>query len=263
MSMVLKIARYQLRDVLRSRWALVYLLFFVLTTDVLFRFAAHGEQALVSLMNVALLVVPLAGMVLGAVYLYGAREYVELMLAHPIDRRSLFTGLFLGLSLPLVGAFALGVGAPFVLHGGLASVGITGLALLLGTGSILTVTFVALAFAIALATEDRIRGLGTALGVWLVLVVLWDGIILLTIQLLGAYPVEVPVLVLATVNPVDLGRIALLLHMDVSALMGATGAVVERFFGGALGQGLALGALLVWLAVPLMVASRVFQRKNF
>jgi Cu-processing system permease protein len=263
MSTTMKIARYQLRDVMRSRWALVYLLFFGVTTDVLFRFSGHGEQVLVSLMNVALLVVPLAGMVLGAIYLYGAREYVELLLAHPVNRRSLFLGLFLGLALPLSGAFLVGVGVPFIYHGGIAAVGGVGVSLLLGTGVLLTVTFVALAFAIALATEDRIKGLGAALVVWLGMVVLWDGLILLVLGVFGGYPVEIPVLVLSIMNPVDLGRIALLLHMDVSALMGATGAVVERFFGSTMGQGLALGALLAWLAIPLALAGRTFQRKNF
>jgi Cu-processing system permease protein len=114
-----------------------------------------------------------------------------------------------------------------------------------------------------LATEDRIKGLGAALVVWLGMVVLWDGLILLVLGVFGGYPVEIPVLVLSIMNPVDLGRIALLLHMDVSALMGATGAVVERFFGSTMGQGLALGALLAWLAIPLALAGRTFQRKNF
>jgi Cu-processing system permease protein len=40
--------------------------------------------------------------VLGAMYLYSSREYIELLLTQPIERSSLFLGLYGGLALPLV-----------------------------------------------------------------------------------------------------------------------------------------------------------------
>lgn len=259
--MMFKIAQYQLKDVMRSRWPIYYGVFFLLVTDALFRFGGDGPRVILSLMNIVLLVVPMMSIVLGSMFLYSSREYIELILSQPIRRGSLFFGLFGGLSLPLSAAFVIGVAIPFALHGALAS--LPSLLVLLVSGVLLTVIFVALAFSLALITEDRIRGLGLALGAWLCFAVLYNGVVLMLVQALSAYPIERAVIGLALLNPVDLGRILLLLNLDAAALMGYTGAVFSRFFGSAMGQGLTLTALLTWIAVPLAFAHHAFLRKNF
>ena len=40
-----RLLSYELRDVVRSRWALAYTAFFLLVTDAFFRFSGGGEQA--------------------------------------------------------------------------------------------------------------------------------------------------------------------------------------------------------------------------
>jgi Cu-processing system permease protein len=57
-------------------------------------------------------------------------------------------------------------------------------------------------------------------------------------------------------------RILMILQLDVSALMGYTGAFFKDFFGGGLGFAFATGVLLLWVAVPLGLAMRVFRRKD-
>jgi Cu-processing system permease protein len=77
------------------------------------------------------------------------------------------------------------------------------------------------------------------------------------------YPLERPVLALTLLNPIDLGRVLLLLQFDTAALMGYTGAVFERFFGTSGGRMTVLAALAIQAAVPLLLAGRVFRRKDF
>lgn len=256
----LKILRYQVRDVLRSRWVAAYGVFFLLMTDGLFRFGGDGERVVLSLMNVVLLLVPLTAIMLGVMYLYSSREYIELILTQPIRRAELYLGLFGGLAAPLCAAFVLGVGVPFLYHG---AAGMGALPVLLGTGLLLTVTFSALAFAIALAAEDRVRGMGLALLAWMFFAVLYNGAVLLVMQVFADYPLEKLTIVMVTLNPIDLGRVLLLLNLDAAALMGFTGAVFQRFFGGATGQVVSVAALGLWLAVPLLIGHRTFARKNF
>ena len=64
-------------------------------------------------------------------------------------------------------------------------------------------------------------------------------------------------------NPVDLARVLMLLRFDVPALMGYTGAVFERFFGGAGGTLAAISALVLWTVGPLLLGARSFRRKDF
>jgi Cu-processing system permease protein len=53
-----------------------------------------------------------------------------------------------------------------------------------------------------------------------------------------------------------------MLHMDVSALMGYTGATYKDFFGSGIGTICTIGIMLVWIIVPLLLALRSFRKKD-
>jgi len=91
----------------------------------------------------------------------------------------------------------------------------------------------------------------------------YDGLVLIGVALFADYPLERPMLVLTFANPIDLGRVLLLLRLDVAALMGYTGAVFQRFFGGSFGTAAAGLALVVWIAAPVALGARSFARKDF
>jgi Cu-processing system permease protein len=250
----------ELRNVGRSRWLIAYAVVLLGLTDLLFRFGGSGERVLLSLTNVILALVPLVGLVLGAMHVYQSREFIELMLAQPVGRRTLFTVLYAGLALPLAGAYALGVGLPLLWHGQLSGAG--GMTLIL-SGVVLTLVFAALAFVIALRFEERATGLGATIVTWLLLVVVYDGALLFAVVTLDHWPIEIPAMVATLLNPVDLGRVLLLLQFDVGALAGYTGAIFERFMGGATAMTIAIAALGLWILVPLGVGLRRFERRDW
>jgi Cu-processing system permease protein len=263
MSVVAKVLKYQASDAARSRWLLVYALFFFIASEGLLRFVGGDAKAVLSLMNVVLFVIPLVTLVLGTVYLYNAREFTELLLAQPVARGKLFAGLYLGLALPLASAFIGGVGIPFLVRGGGEPSQRGALLALLAMGVVLTCVFTALAFVIAVRAEDRLKGLGLAIGAWLLLALLYDGAVLVIVAMFADYPIEGPLLALTFANPIDLARVLLLLELDVSALMGYTGAVFQHFFSGAFGIAAAGSALLIWIAAPIALGARSFRRKDF
>jgi len=255
--------RYELQDLRRSRWVLGYGLCLLLLTEALLRFGGGGPRAVLSLMNVALGVVPLVAIVFGTMYLYGSRSFIQLLLAQPVGRGELFAGLYAGLALPLAAGFLLAVGLPF-LWGGSGEGALAGpLVMLLGAGTLLTLVFTALAMLVSLTVNDRAKGLGLAILVWLALTALYDAVIVLAATALSDYPLELPLLGLTMLNPIDLARVAMLMRLDTAALMGYTGAVFERFFGSALGVALSVGALMFWWGGPLAAARRRFCRKDF
>jgi Cu-processing system permease protein len=255
--------RYELQDLRRSRWLPGYALCLFLLTEALLRFGGGGPRAVLSLMNVVLGVVPLAGIVFGTMYLYGSRRFIQLLLAQPVARGELFAGLYAGLALPLAGGFLLAVGVPFLWEGSADGALAAPLLMLLGAGTLLTLVFTALAMLVALAVDDRARGLGLAILLWLAATALYDALIVLVAAAFPDSALELPLLGLTVLNPVDLARVSLLLKLDTAALMGYTGAVFERFFGSMLGTTLSLGALVLWWIGPLAVGRRRFCRKDF
>jgi Cu-processing system permease protein len=256
-----KVLRYELQDLRRSRWVFGYALLLLALTDALLRFGGGGPRALVSLLNVVLVLVPLVSVVFGTMYLYAARDFIELLLAQPVRRLELYAGLYAGLALPLAAAFVAGVGVPFVWAKGDEPLGPQ--AMLLAAGVLLTLAFTAIAFLVSLVFEDRTRGFGVALLLWLAATALYDAGLVFVAMTWSDYPLELPLLGLTLLNPVDLGRVLLLLQFDNAALLGYTGAVFERFFGSALGIVVSASALLAWCGVPLWLAGRRFVRKDF
>lgn len=257
------IARHELRNVLRSRWLLAYGLFFFVLTDALLRFGGDDGRALLSIASVVLFVVPLVGLVFGTTYLYDAREFTELLLAQPVSRTRLFLGMFVGLLLPLAAAFLAGVTLPFLWHGVGDVTQLATLAVLGASGIALTSTFVGLAFLIAIRSSDKVRGLGTAIGVWLVLSLLYDGVVLILVAVFSDYPIERGLIGVMLANPVDLARILMLLRFDTGALQGYTGAVFAQFFGGAAGMIVSGTALALWATLPAYLGLRAFRRRDF
>lgn len=256
-----KVLGYGARNLLRSWWVPGYALVFLLLTEALLRFGGGGPRAVASLLNVVLILVPLVSVIMGTMFLSGSREFIVLLLAQPVGRRALFTGLYFGVALPLAAAFLAGVGLPVLARGG-AGLGFAGLALAVA-GVLLTLVFTALAFFAAARFEDRAKALGTALLGWFAATVLYDGLVLLVVATFGDWPLETPMLALTLLNPVDLARVLLLLTFDAAALMGYTGAVFERFFGSGVGVAAALAALALWTALPFLAGLRGFLRKDF
>jgi Cu-processing system permease protein len=263
MTTIIKIFRYELQNVVRSRWVIAYGIFFLIITETLLRLGGSSPRALLSLLNVVVLLIPLVTIVFGTIYWHGAREFTELLLAQPVRRSTLFHGLFAGLVIPLSAAFVFGVTVPLLLHRAISRDTAALLGLMLAAGSALTGVFGALAVLIAGLVSDRLKGLGIALGAWLVLTLGYDAIVLAVTIVFADRPLEGPLLLLSFANPVDLARILLLLRLDVAALMGYTGAVFQQQLGSALGTIGALGGLAAWTLFPGLLALRAFKRNDF
>jgi Cu-processing system permease protein len=260
----LTILKYQWKDLFRGKWIIGYGLIYLLIADSMIRFGSAGPKAMLSISNIMLLLIPLVGIIYGALYLYQSREFTELLLAQPLDRNTLFWGLFGGLAVPLALAFTAGTVLPMIYTGMILTASLKSISLILLLGIVLTVLFTGLGFWLALNFfEDKIKGLGFALVSWLFLAVLYDGLVLLAVFAFGDYPIEKPMLGLALANPIDLARITVLLEFDISALMGYTGAVFNRFFGSMMGISVAVSCLMLWMGIPLWRSRRQFENKDF
>jgi Cu-processing system permease protein len=236
---------------------LAYTLFLFVVSMSLFQMEENSSKAVLSLLNIVLIVVPLVSMVLSTIHWYNSYEFMELMLTQPISRKKVLLSEFTGISSSLVVAFLLGVGLPVVFY----NFNGTGVALIF-VGSLLTAVFTSMAFFASVKSRDKARGIGTALLLWFYFALIYDGLLLLILFTFSDYPLEKLTLALSSLNPIDLGRIYLMLQMDVSALMGYTGATYKDFFGSGTGLIYTLGIMTVWIIVPVLLAVRSFNKKD-
>ena len=248
---------------MRSRWSYVYFAFYLLLGFVLLFLNNDLNKAVITILNIIIVLTPLIATIFGTMYYYDSREFTELLLAQPIRRNSIFLGQYLGVSISLTLSLTLGLGIPFLIYGLFSSPVIFDFALLLVIGGFLNFIFVALSYNIALSNENKIKGFGYAILMWLFLAVIYDGLFLISLIVFTEYPLDKFSLIASVFNPIDLSRILILLKLDISALLGYTGAIFQRFFGTGLGMLVSFAMLCLWIVLPVLRIVFKSKKKDF
>lgn len=252
-----KLTRFILYDIIRNKIIIAYTLFLLIISFSLFRMEENSSRAMLSLLNIILIVLPLVSLVFTTIHFYNSYEFIELMLSQPMSRTRILLSEYGSVCISLLGAFWTGVGIPVLVFEPTA----TGMSLLF-TGSMLTIVFTSIAFFGSVHSRDKARGIGLALLLWFYFSLIYDGLVLLILFTFSDYPTEKLILFLSALNPVDLGRIFIILQMDVSALMGYTGALYKNFFGSVTGLLFTTGIMMLWAILPFWLALRRFNRKD-
>jgi Cu-processing system permease protein len=254
---MLRLVKYILLDIIQNRMVIGYALFLLAVSLGLFSLNDDPVKGLVSLLNIALIVTPLASIVFSTIHFYNSGEFIEVMAAQPVRRSLIIWAEFWSLSLALVTAVGIGMGIPVLIYAPAA----TGLELILATMG-LTVIFVSLAMYVSVRTRDKAKGIGGVLLLWFLFALLYDALVLLLMFMFSDYPFEKAVLALVALNPIDLARVTVLLQLDIAALMGYTGALFREFLGTVNGIVFASCILTIWSVLPVLIAVRLFNRKD-
>lgn len=254
MNQIIKII---LLDILKNKIVLVYTLILSALCWSSFALEDNSAKGLLTVLNIILFTVPLVSVLFATIYLYNSAEFIELLVSQPVKRQKIWLSLFLGLTLSMILAFAVGAGIPLLVFAPDA----TGLMMLL-VGALITMIFISLAFLSSILTRDKAKGIGIAIMVWLFFALLFDGIVLFLLFQLADYPIEQFMVVISALSPIDLARIQILMQLDVSAMMGYTGAIFKDFFGTSAGLVVSFLLLCLWSFVPFFISLRKFKQKD-
>ena len=253
-----KIIKYSLKDLSRSRWSIAYTMFYALLGFSVLFLNSDTDSAITTLMNVVLMLSPLVGTVFGVIYYYNQSEFIQILLSQPIDRRKIILGQYLGLSLSLSSSFTVGLSIPFLVYGMTSS-----LLTLIVLGVLLHLIFSGLAYSISLSTNNKVKGFGLSILLWLLFAVVYDGVVLGMLVFLSDYPLEGITIMLSCINPIDLARTVMMMSLDAAALMGYTGAVFQKFFTSSTGIIVAFATLTLWALMPAGLILTKLKNKDF
>ena len=274
MNTVIIIAGKEILEGLRNRWVLATtLLLAALALSLTFLGSAPtgnvGASALdvvvVSLSSLTIFLLPLIALLISHDAIVGEMERgtMILLLSYPVGRYQIVLGKFCGHVLILAFATVIGYG---VAAGALAISGAAVLAAswyafawMIGTSIMLGAAFVAIGYLISSLARDRGTAAGASVGVWLIMVLVFD------MALLGLLVVDqgrtVSALLLERLlflNPTDIYRLANLTGFNMSQFSGMAGLVGSA---GASTLALLVGMVL-WIAVPLGLATVSFARRE-
>jgi Cu-processing system permease protein len=252
-----RILKYVALDILKNKIVIAYAIMLALLSWSSFTLEDNAAKGVLTLLNIILLTVPLVSVLFATIYVYNSNEFIELLASHPVNRGMIWKALFTGLSLSLSLAFLIGTGLPVLIFAPLKTA-IT----MIVAGVFITIIFVAIAFLSSILSRDKAKGIGIAILLWLYFALLFDGLILFILFQFADYPIEKLAVTLSALSPIDLCRIVILMQLDVSAMMGYTGAVFQKVFGSGWGLIITLLLLTLWMAIPFYISLYKFKRKN-
>ena len=253
---VLIIARKEIHQAVRNRWVLAStLLLAALALSLTFLGSAPtgtvGVRALdvviVSLSSLTIFLIPLIGLLISHDAIVGDMERgtMLLLLSYPVARWQVLLGKFLGHLGVLAFATCLGYGiavaALLVTGSQIDSDSLTAFAAMIGSSVLLGAAFVSIGYLVSTLVQDRGTAAGICIGLWLVLVLIYD------MSLLGLLAVDQG----RTLSAAGLDALLLLNPTDVYRLFNLTGfANVSTFAGMAgLAQSTSLTSRILLIAL--------------
>ena len=274
MTAIWHLAVKEVRDGLRNRWiaATVLTLAGLALTLALLGAAPGGgtkasplSVAVVSLSSLSVYLLPLIALMLAYDAVVGELERgtLSLLLSYPIKRWQVVLGKFLGHVAILGIAIVLGYGSAAVAvfaTGGHDAEGLAAFAALCGSSVLLGAAFLALGYLVSALCEERARAAGLAIGLWLLLVVIYD-LGLLGLLLLDSEQAIAPSLFagLLLANPADAFRVFnLTLIDDVRQAGGLAGLSAEAMPHWVV----PIAVLLAWTLAALVVATSLLMRRE-
>jgi Cu-processing system permease protein len=272
---VLLIAVKEIQEGLRNWWVLsTTLLLAALALTLTFLGSAPtgsvGVRALdvviVSLSSLTIFLLPLIALLISHDAIVGEieRGTMLLLLSYPVGRWQVLLGKFAGHLAILAFAIVLGYGAAAL------ALLTTGAAIdteswaafgkMIGSSILLGATFIALGYLISSLVPVRGTAAGIAVGIWLLLVLIYDMALLgLLVVDQGRFISADTLNTLLLLNPTDVYRMFNLAgSANVSVFSGMAGLADTM----TLNPGILLMALAAWAALPLALAAFVFSRRE-
>ena len=274
-SPLLLCARQELTLAVRSRWTQIFaIVFAVLATAVAWSgYILSGGSGVqdfartsVSLIQLVILLVPLASLIVGVMSFTAERGAAELLYSQPVSRGVILAGQMIGVFVALVSAQMIGFGAAGIMifsTGG--SWGAGAYFILFAASILLTAIFVSAAAVAGAGAvgRGRLRAISMALVIWFVAVVLFDVTVLGAASLLTSGHASRLLIVSVIANPVDAIRTGALLATSGTTAFGSASLAFLRFTKGTAGAAFALSAsILFWTVVPAVVAARRLKKRD-
>jgi Cu-processing system permease protein len=271
------IVRKELRDALRNRWlagfaVLLGVLGLAATASGYDSVSGLGLQIFgrttATLLNLALLLAPLVGVLMGAASIAGERERgtLELLLAQPLSRTALLFGKHAGLVLALVSATAAGfLPAAVLIAANSGFVMLPHYALFPALAAAAAASLAGIGLVISVSSRSAVQAQGAAVAVWFTLALLYDLVLVGSLSVSGLAPHWL-VTALA-LNPIDATRVMGVLALEPDLyLLGPAGAFLTERLGSAGTATLLAAAVACWITLPVGAAalrfSGAFRRKK-
>lgn len=271
MNALITLTTAEFQRAIRNRWALASIL---LLASLAFSLALLGSAPIgetraslmsittVSLSSLSLYLIPLVALTISFDTIVGEAEQgtLLLLLSYPISRWQIILGKFSGQLLVLLLAILVGYGSAGIYlaaQGGADSTAWISYVQMMASSLVLGAVFIGIGCLISLLSKVRASAIGAAVGIWLLLLVLYD-LVLLGLVLADKEQRLMPELfnLLVLLNPADVYRLYNLAGSDAAGLVSGVAGLATA------GPHALLGIMGLWVAGLMAVSVYLFSRKE-
>lgn len=274
MKMIWILAGKELRDGLRNRWiaAAIILLASLAIVLSLMGSAPTGsvkvsalDITVINLASLSVYLIPLIALMLSFDALVGEfeRGTMLLLLTYPVTRWQVIMGKFVGHVLILFLAIFVGYGSALlfiVITGGGSFEGWQAYFTMMASSLLLGAVFIALGYLVSVLVKERATAIGSAIGLWLIFVVLYD------LLLFGALLLDKQQVIgqelfstLMLISPTDSYRI---LNLSMSDGVSQSAGMAGLASNAGMSTGLLFSILLIWIIIPLTATLYHFHKRE-
>ena len=269
------IAGKEIQESLRNKWvlAMTLLLAALALTLTLLGSAPTGnvgvqplDVVIVSLSSLGIFLLPLIALLISHDAIVGEMERgtMLLLLSYPLSRGQLLAGKFLGhlAMLSFATVFGYGTAALALLATGthIDAESWRAYAVVIGSSILLGAVFLGLGYLVSATVRERGTAAGIAIGIWLLLVILYDMGLLAVLVVDQGQRISTGALnVLLLLNPTDAYR---LLNLAGTASAGGLTGMSGLAKSVSLSPSALLATLVLWMLAPLALAAAVFSRRE-
>ncbi|MCW8900853.1 MAG: ABC transporter permease [Gammaproteobacteria bacterium] len=274
MKMIWILALKELRDGLRNRWIASAILLLATLAIVLSLMGSAPtgsvkvsalDITVINLASLSVYLIPLIALMLSFDALVGEfeRGTMLLLLTYPVTRWQVIMGKFAGHVLILFIAIFAGYGLALlfmvVMSGG-DFAGWQAYFTMMTSSLLLGAVFVALGYLVSVLVKERATAIGSAMGLWLIFVVLYD------LLLFGALLLDKQQVIgqklfstLMLISPTDSYRI---LNLSMSEGVSQSAGIAGIASNAGMSTELLLSVMLLWVIIPLTTTLYLFQRRE-
>ncbi len=271
---IFPIIKKEFKDSIRNRWLVTFtVISFLLVIGLPFLvafglglMAPQMTQLIAGTTEVVYPLLPLIALPIGSAAIVGERDKhtLELLLAQPVSRVTIFVGKYIGMFLAVAGSITLGMGAAVLV---VAEAPTMAFYIILMIAYVLAAIMLGLAFIISAVSKERTMALGMALFVWFFFAVFVEmGFISMIIAASQAQPLVLAMVVAG--NPLEVSKLlaGYLTLVDVTRMnpisIGAEGMAIIKLGGVGLLFPFLWSSMLTWFLIPTIGAFVIFIRKD-
>ncbi|WP_193726784.1 ABC transporter permease [Paenibacillus guangzhouensis] len=252
----------------RNPWAYSFMALFALFMFSLLLINAQGYVLGYSgmsgtMLNLALYLLPLMSLMLGAFSLTSEKEEGnwELLSTYPLGTWSFLLGKYIGLSVVLLAIVAFGFGLSGVagwLFGGGFDFATYRQLMAFSIG--VSLFFLGAAMLVGTLASNRWQALTIAVGVWFFTIIAWPSLLIATLGMMPYAWVKPAVTALTFLNPAELTRLFTVVKLGGGSTLGPQYYKWMVWIHSPWGTPVFVGVMLAWIGAALTVAYSLWER---